>query len=1714
MKKGRVVLLTFIIIFTLLSFYIPKVYGGPAVKLKVEVPLNAKVGVPFNITIKALDASDILASPSFSGTVNLSVVQSGFAINPYQVVFDGSESSQKIVSVTISANDLTNWTTIQIKAESGTLTPGISSGLPITGGNPSFIEVIPLSITGSTYSVGSIVSTGDADDSLDLIPFNANEKIWDINPPVGTYTEADYYYVDIDGSGDVSVGDIRITPVTAGSPPVTYPAGSIVKTGDNDVNPLNILNDLSSTSLKHLENIKSDGKFNYGELLYVSSDVTVNNGDTRRSTTPGYYTTTAGTPITYEVRVYDEWKNIVCDYNKNVVFNSSDPLATFSPSNYTFNTSDNGKHTFTNGVTLKTSGTQTINALDGLGLTDLMPPKIKVGFSNIHHFEFHTLSTMTPTAGVTFDFYVKAVDVFGNTVTNYTGTVKFSTTDTNSNVVLPSNYTYQLSDNGNKQFTGVKLCTAGPQTIYVEDVSNPLIKGQVTVNVQPEALNNCHFEFDPIGPQVKGYPFAITIRVKDSFGNLNPSFSGVTFKADLSSSPGGIITPIQTGSFTNGIWTGNVTIISSNNSVTITASDASGSGVSNGTSNSFTVADPDPVKFEISSIGPQSKNTPFQITIKAVDSAGRIVTIFNQPVYLFVSTPGGSITPNVVNMVNGIWTGDVTLNTPDPGAQIYVNALYGEYIYISSDNDITQNDKRLTNVRNYNYGTNVGASDTDLNTNYPPSTLAGFDSSIKHTENIAVNGLFDYGEYIYKDLINTSTNKVDVGDVRLTPIGNYRALSVVQSGDSDVGKDLISFNSTANEKLTKHIVNDNIYDPLWGVSNTFSVSSATLSYFEFATIPSPSYAGTPIPVTIYAKDSSGMVVTSFNGQVSISAIPTMTVVTNPTPVQFVNGVWNGTVVLNLPSSSVKLKATYGSITGESNVFQLFGTVSSLSFSYIPSPQKVNQSFFIEITAKDGNGNVVTNYTGNVNLTLNPSGSGAIVPNNIGPFINGKWSGYVKITAPYSSVQIVATDTGGGMSGTSNAFSVVGPLDHFHFASIGPQVSGVPFLIKIEAHDSEHNLISDLNTTLNLSSSVGNIIPTSVNLVNGVFEGMVTLDTPTPSVFITSSALSKFGTSNNFSVSAGLHHFTFDLISSPQTAGTSFLVKIYARDSLGNLITNFNATVPITATAPTNFVIEPTTVTFINGVSSSYITLYKAANNVQLKVEFASKSGLSNAFNVLPGPLHHFKVTSNDLDPITGQYKPVGPQTVDCEFNPGTHPENALRITAVDQWDNVVTTYEGSTVSVIVTSTDPNAKIAGSFLPYTLTGFSLGVREVYSIKMGSVGIHTITVTDTSNPAIKGTSNSFTVASQTVHHFDFELIGPQTINSPFNITIYAKDINGYIVSAFDNTDTWGIFGTGIGTEDCKVSLVPLTGNISPVTTTNFTLGRWTGSVTLDTPHPNMKITATTSGISGLPLINGTSNAFTCASNVLGRFEFEPISNQTAGVPFNITIKAVDLAGSLITTWSGTALLTSSTGPGTISPTSTTAFVNGRWTGSITINTPNPSVQIFAEDPITHKMGMSNIFSVFGALDHFNFDTISSPQIAGTSFTIKIYAKDSLNYTIPNFTDQVNLSVSDGTITPQITGFFNNGVWIGSVTLTKAGTNIKIVAEKSGKTGESNAITVLPAQVNNFVFSTIDAQTVNVPFSVTIKAYDEFGNLCTNFNGSATLSAVNSTVVEPTS
>jgi hypothetical protein len=93
---------------------------------------------------------------------------------------------------------------------------------------------------------------------------------------------------------------------------------------------------------------------------------------------------------------------------------------------------------------------------------------------------------------VPFDVTVTAVDPFNQLAVGYTSTVTFSTSDPDSGVVLPADYTFTLADGGVHTFTDTglgetTLVTAGAQTITATDTSDNTITGSAAVAVNSPA---------------------------------------------------------------------------------------------------------------------------------------------------------------------------------------------------------------------------------------------------------------------------------------------------------------------------------------------------------------------------------------------------------------------------------------------------------------------------------------------------------------------------------------------------------------------------------------------------------------------------------------------------------------------------------------------------------------------------------------------------------------------------------------------------------------------------------------------------------------------------------------------------------------------------------------------------------------------------------------------------------------------------------------------------------------------------------------------------------------------------------------------------------------------------------------------------------------------------------------------------------------------------
>jgi hypothetical protein len=216
---------------------------------------------------------------------------------------------------------------------------------------------------------------------------------------------------------------------------------------------LNYAADAAPASLA-VGDFNGDGLPDLAVTNYRSNDLSVllNNNDWSGPTfvqVSGFpATTTAGDAHDFTVTVEDSFGNIATGYTGTMHFTSTDSQADLPP-DYTFTAADGGVHQFS--ATLKTAGAQSITAADtatanlngtetGITVDPAAASKLRVsGFPS------------PTTAGVSQSFTVTAQDAFGNTVTGFTDTVSFTSSD--GQAVLPSNYTFISSDNGQHTFS-------------------------------------------------------------------------------------------------------------------------------------------------------------------------------------------------------------------------------------------------------------------------------------------------------------------------------------------------------------------------------------------------------------------------------------------------------------------------------------------------------------------------------------------------------------------------------------------------------------------------------------------------------------------------------------------------------------------------------------------------------------------------------------------------------------------------------------------------------------------------------------------------------------------------------------------------------------------------------------------------------------------------------------------------------------------------------------------------------------------------------------------------------------------------------------------------------------------------------------------------------------------------------------------------------------
>ena len=198
------------------------------------------------------------------------------------------------------------------------------------------------------------------------------------------------------------------------------------------------------------------------------------------------------------------------------------------------------------------------------------------------------------------------------------------------------------------------------------------------------------------------------------------------------------------------------------------------------------------------------------------------------------------------------------------------------------------------------------------------------------------------------------------------------------------------------------------------------------------------------------------------------------------------------------------------------------------------------------------------------------------------------------------------------------------------------------------------------------------------------------------------------------------------------------------------------------------------------------------------------------------------------------------------------------------------------------------------------------------------------------------------------------------------------------------------------------VPATATIAAgATSASFTLTAPNNSLT--DGNATVAISANASGFTG------TSFNTTVLDNDVHHYSFSTIASpQTRGVPFSVTITALDVNGVTIASYAGTPALTGAGAGGavTVTPTSTTAFTAGVWTGNVTVGTFDSNVILTVSDGAGHT-GTSNAFNVTtGALHHFAWNS-QAARAVNAPVSATITAQDAGNNPVTTFSGTANLS-----------------------------------------------------------------------------------------------------------
>lgn len=245
----------------------------------------------------------------------------------------------------------------------------------------------------------------------------------------------------------------------------------------------------------------------------------------------------ANDDVTVTVEAINNYGFTHYGFNGTVNFTSSDGAALL-PDNYTFDpATDQGMHAFDGEFKFQTVGPQTVTAHNASEQAPCVKTVTILPKRNASSMQVDVY--YIPAVGVPEDVTVTVFDQYGDLFLNYTGTVTFSS-DRPSDVTLPADYTFDISEAGVHTFPGepgnLTFNAEGWFNITATDTVNSAAngtQGNIWVVASPEVID--HFTVVGIRDMLTRQKSDVTVSAYDQYGKLFKRYTGtIHFSANQS----------------------------------------------------------------------------------------------------------------------------------------------------------------------------------------------------------------------------------------------------------------------------------------------------------------------------------------------------------------------------------------------------------------------------------------------------------------------------------------------------------------------------------------------------------------------------------------------------------------------------------------------------------------------------------------------------------------------------------------------------------------------------------------------------------------------------------------------------------------------------------------------------------------------------------------------------------------------------------------------------------------------------------------------------------------------------------------------------------------------------------------------------------------------------------------------------------------------------